>query len=115
MRVRAALFLVTTALVAGSTMPAAAGGWDSLEFRKDHYLVGDVATVTDLFYAGSLEGAGPIDGRTYYAYLLPRPEAEDGFGMIDAPTIPEGSARLGALEISGPFEVPRYEGFYARA
>lgn len=60
-------------------------------------------------------GAGPLDGRAYYAYLLPQSATQAGFGMIDAPTIPEGSIRLGVLVISAPFDPKRYEGQYARA
>jgi hypothetical protein len=95
--------------------PASAGGWDALHFRRDHYLAGEVVTTTDAFFAGELEGAGPLDGRAYYAYLLPQRATQAGFGMIDPPTIPEGSIGLGALEISAPFEPKRYDGPYARA
>jgi hypothetical protein len=115
---RARAVIVAATIVASAVWPAgeaSAGGWDSLEFRRDHYLVGEVASTTERFYAGALEGAGPIDGRTYYAYLLPQSVAEDGFGMIDAPTIPEGSIRLGVLGISGPVYVARYDGLYGRA
>jgi hypothetical protein len=110
-----ALASTVVALAIFSPAPAAAGGWDSLSFPRDHYLVGQVATTTDVFYAGELEAAGPIDGRAYYAYLLPRRAAESGFAMIDPPTIPEGAIRLGVLEISEPFEPERYVGRYARA
>lgn len=114
MRVRRpALAIVALAMLWPA--PAQAGGWDSLNFRRDHYLVGEVAATIDMFYAGELRGAGPLDGRAYYAYLLPQSATQSGFGMIDAPTIPEGSIRLGTLEISPPFDPKRYEGLYARA
>ena len=102
-------------LVTLGPVPASAGGWDSLHFDEDHYVVGEVAVAKNLFFAGELEGAGPLDGRTYHAYLLPRRVTQSGFGTIDAPTIPEGSIRLGALEISGPFVPDGYEGMYGRA
>jgi hypothetical protein len=35
--------------------------------------------------------------------------------MIDPPEIPEGAIRLGTLEITGPIEIERYVGPYARA
>jgi hypothetical protein len=62
-------FVMLIALVPASS--ANAGGWDSLVFPDDHYLVGDVATTTQWFFAGDLRGAGPLDGRLYHAYLLP--------------------------------------------
>ncbi len=88
--------------VLASSAPASAGGWDSLRFRRDHYLVGQVATARTEFFAGELEGSGPLDGRTYHAYLLPS-SRDTGFGMIQAPTIPDDAIRLGALEVRGPF------------
>lgn len=115
MRARAAIVgMVVTAMVwpAGA---AAGGGWDSLDFRRDHYLVGEVAEATGLFYTGALEGSGPIDGRTYHAYLLPGSATESGFGMIDPPAIPKGAIRLGALEIDPSVDPAHYEGPYARA
>jgi hypothetical protein len=118
MRVRLPVAPVIVALAMLWPTPAQAGGWDSLNFRRDHYLVGEVAATIDMFYAGELRGAGPLDGRAYYAYLLPQSApsvTRSGFGMIYAPTIPEGSIRLGTLEISAPFDPKRYEGPYARA
>jgi len=115
MRVRRCIPLAVLIPALLWSVPAHAGGWDSLNFRRDHYLVGSVASTVDLFFAGELEGSGPIDGRVYYAYLLPRSASRSGFGMIDPPAIPEGSTRLGALEISAPFEPKRYDGLYARA
>lgn len=94
---------------------ANAGGWDSLVFPDDHYLVGEVATTTQWFFAGELRGAGPLDGRLYHAYLLPRSATDGGFGMITPPTIPAGAKELSTLQISGPFERPHYKGPYARA
>jgi hypothetical protein len=100
MRVRRALpFVVLFALFAAA--PARAGGWDALLFPKHVYIVGEVASVRSQFFAGELEGTGPLDGRTYYAYLLTRSRNEL-FGMIDAPTIPRGAIRLGAVSVSGP-------------
>jgi hypothetical protein len=115
MRARAALAGIVVAVSLWPAGAASGGGWDSLEFPRDHYLVGEVATADEMFYAAELEGAGPIDGRAYYAYLLPLSATEDGFGMIDAPTIPEGSIRLGVLETSAPVYVARYDGLYAHA
>lgn len=86
--------------VVGSAVPASAGGWDSLQFRRQHYLVGNIATARTEFFAGDLKGSGPLDGRTYHAYLLPR--TRTGFGMIDPPAIPDGAIRLGALDVQGP-------------
>jgi hypothetical protein len=109
------LALALVALAVGVPSPATAGGWDGLDFPRDHYLVGGPpASTTGSFYVGELEGSGPIDGRTYYAYLLPRKATESGFGMIDPPDIPEGAIRLGTLEITGPIEIERYAGPYAR-
>jgi hypothetical protein len=73
-------------------------------------LAGEVTT--DVFFAG-LEG--PARRPAYYAYLLPQRATQAGFGMIDPPTIPEGSIRLGTLGISAPLEPKRYDGVYARA
>lgn len=97
----AAVVLGSVAIaVFGSAVPASAGGWDSLQFRRQHYLVGNIATARTEFFAGELKGSGPVDGRTYYAYLLPR--TRTGFGMIDPPAIPDGATRLGALDVRGP-------------
>ena len=115
MRARAAIVCMVLAAMMWPAGAAAGGGWDSLTFREDHYLVGEVATTTERFFAGELEGAGPLDGRAYYAYLLPQSAAEFGFGMIDAPTIPEGSIRLGVLETTASVYVARYDGMYAQA
>jgi hypothetical protein len=81
--------------------PAEAGGWDSLDFPERQYLVGQVASVRSQFFAGELEGSGPLDGRTYHAYLLSR-SRDELFGMIDAPTIPPGAVLLGSVDVSGP-------------
>lgn len=106
-------FVMLIALVPASS--ANAGGWDSLVFPDDHYLVGEVATTTQWFFAGDLRGAGPLDGRLYHAYLLPRGATHRGLGMITPPTIPAGAIELSTLQISGPFERPHYKGPYARA
>jgi hypothetical protein len=88
--------------VLGSSVPARAGGWDTLRFRRDHYLVGEVARARAEFFAGALKDSGPLDGRTYNAYLLPSSGSEV-FGMIFAPRIPAGAVPLGALQVEGPF------------
>ncbi len=88
--------------VLGASVPARAGGWDTLRFRRDHYLVGEVARARTEFFAGALEDSGPLDGRTYNAYLLPSSGSEV-FGMIFAPRIPAGAVPLGALQVEGPF------------
>lgn len=103
--------IVSVGIVLAPGATARAGGWDSLDFPEDHYLVGEEARTRDVFFAGALEDSGPLDGRTYYAYLLPR--TKHVFAMIEAPIIPEGSIRLGALEIAGPFR--EKDGLYARA
>jgi hypothetical protein len=93
-----------------------AGGWDTLSFPEDHYLVGDVATTTQLFFAGRLDGAGELDAGPYYAYLLPLGDENSmGLGMIDPPNVPEGAIRLGTLQVSGPFDRPDVQGKYGRA
>lgn len=107
------LFVGLIALVPAPSVNA--GGWDSLGFPDDHYLVGEVATTTQWFFAGKLRGAGPLDGRLYHAYLLPRSGPEEGFGMITPPTIPARAIDLGTLDIAGPLERPRYKGPYGRA
>jgi hypothetical protein len=101
MRVRRLLPIAFPALLLLPPASAGAGGWDSLDFPERQYLVGEVASVRSQFFAGALEGSGPLDGRTYHAYLLPR-SRDELFGMIDAPTIPPGAIRLGALDVSGP-------------
>jgi len=101
----AAILSSTALVVLAASVPAHAGGWDSLRFRRDHYLVGQIARARTEFFAGDLEGAGPLDGRVYSAYLLPR-SRDIGFGMITPPTIPTGAIRLGALDVEGPFEKP---------
>ena len=96
--------------------PSNAGGWDSLSFPDDHYLVGEVASGTQLFYAARLRGAGALDGGPYYAYLLPiQARNSMGLGMIDPPDIPSGAIRLGTLGVSGPIDRPGYKGPYGRA
>ncbi|HEX6581441.1 MAG TPA: hypothetical protein VF195_11295 [Actinomycetota bacterium] len=105
--------VILIALVPASS--ANAGGWDSLVFPDDHYLVGEVATTTQWFFAGDLRGAGPLDGRLYHAYLLPRGATERGLGMITPPTIPAGAIELSTLQTTGPFERPHYKGPYGRA
>jgi hypothetical protein len=93
-----------------------AGGWDSLSFPQDHYLVGHVASTTQMFYAARLNGAGELDGGPYYAYLLPLGDKNAmGLGMIDPPNVPAGAIQLGMLQVSGPFDKPGYKGPYGRA
>jgi hypothetical protein len=100
MRIRRLLPIAFLALLLPAA-PAEGGGWDSLNFPRRQYLVGEVASVRSRFFAGELEGSGPLDGRTYHAYLLTRSRGEM-FGMIDAPTIPRGAVDLGAVGVSGP-------------
>jgi hypothetical protein len=95
---------------------SSAGGWDSLHFPRDRYLVGEVADTTQLFYAARLKGAGDLDAGPFFAYLLPLGEKNSmGLGMIDPPNVPQGAIRLGALNVSGPFHRSGYEGPYGRA
>jgi hypothetical protein len=115
MRRTLSLLLLVALITLVPASSANAGGWDSLVFPDDHYLVGEVATTTQWFFAGKLRGAGPLDGRLYHAYLLPRSATDGGFGMINPPTIPAGAIELSTLQISGPFERPHYKGLYARA
>jgi hypothetical protein len=100
MRVRRLLPIAFLVLLLPAA-PAGAGGWDSLNFPKREYLVGEVASVRSQFFAGELEGSGPLDGRTYHAYLLVR-SRDELFGMIDAPTIPPGAIELGSVDVAGP-------------
>jgi hypothetical protein len=116
MRARRPLGLVSI-LVLLTLWPAqaSAGGWDALIIEGSH-LVGAEISASRQFFAEPLEGSGPLDGRPYYAYLLPKEATEHGFGMIDPPTIPEGSILLGALQIDGPFANDDDQGYlYATA
>lgn len=81
--------------------PARAGGWNSLTFRRDYYLVGRVAEARQQFFAGKLEGTGSLEAGPYYANLLVDSRGE-GFDMIDPPKVPDGAIRLGALGLQGP-------------
>lgn len=95
---------------------SSAGGWDSLRFPNDHYLIGEVASTTQLFYAADLRGAGELDAGPYYAYLLTLgAKSSMGLGMIDPPNIPAGAIRLGTVDVSGPIHRPGYKGPYGRA
>jgi hypothetical protein len=83
-----------------SSAAAHAGGWDSLRFPRDHYLVGQVADVRSEFFAGELEGTGAITSGPYFAFLLP---GRGSFSaMIEPPTIPKGSIPVGPLQTEGP-------------
>jgi len=115
MRRTLSLLVLVGLITLAPASSANAGGRDSLEFPDDRYLVGEVATTTQWFFAGELRGAGPLDGRLYHAYLLPRSGPEEGFGMITPPTIPAGAIDLGTLDIAGPLERPGYKGPYGRA
>jgi hypothetical protein len=92
--------ILATAFASLSSVTASAGGWDSLTFPRDHYLVGQVAHVRQQFFAGELEGTGALTEGPYYAYLLPQ-RGWRSFEMIEPPIIPAGSVRLGVLEIEG--------------
>lgn len=116
MRRCAWIVTLTSLLVVVPATAATAGGWDSLHFPDDHYLVGEVAGTTQLFYAARLRGMGELDGGPFYAYLLPLGKKNSmGLGMIDPPNIPRGAIRLGAIDVSGPFHRPGYRGPYGRA
>ncbi|HZD17093.1 MAG TPA: hypothetical protein VE669_03020 [Actinomycetota bacterium] len=93
---------LTVAIALASATPAHAGGWDSLTFPRDHYLAGEVAFVSEEFFAGALKGTGSLDAGPYHAYLLPRTR-DRGFGMIEPPNVPAGAIDLGLLSVSGPF------------
>lgn len=100
---RGRLVVVSVLAIAVTVLPstpAHAGGWDSLIFPREHYLVGEVASVRSEFFAGALDGTGSLDGGPYYAYLLPE-SRDELFAMIEPPTIPESAIRLGALQIEG--------------
>jgi len=105
------LVLVVSALLGP---PASAGGWDSLEFPKRHYLVGEVASTRDRFFAGRGEEIGRLAGGPYVASLLTATRNE-GFGGIEPPTIPPSAIRLGTLSVRGPFRVPWSRGPQGRA
>ena len=102
------MILVPAVALLASAVPARAGGWDSLRFRRDYYLVGHIAEVSQQFFAGKLKGAGSLDAGPYYAYLLVDSKGT-GFGMIDPPKVPEGAIPLGTLGIHGP--VVRSDGY----
>ena len=92
--------ILAIAITCLSSVAAQAGGWDSLNFPRDHYLVGQVADVRDEFFAGDLEGTGAVTAGPYYAYLLPK--RGSSLAMIEPPTIPAGSIPLGAVRTQGP-------------
>jgi hypothetical protein len=115
MRRTLSLVLLVGLITLAPASSANAGGWDSLVFPDDHYVVGEVATTTQWFFAGELRGAGPLDGRLYHAYLLPRSATDGGFGMITPPTIPAGAIDLGTLDIAALLERPGYKGPFGRA
>lgn len=92
--------MLATAITCLSFVPSHAGGWDSLTFPRDHYLVGQVADVRDEFFAGDLDGTGDVTAGPYFAYLLPK--RGPSFATIEPPTIPTGSISLGALRIDEP-------------
>jgi len=91
--------LVVSIAVAIVVLPAdaaLAGGWDTIEFPRDAYVVGQVASARSEFFADRLKGTGSLDGGPYFAYLLPTSR------WIDPPTIPAGAIRIGVLGIEGP-------------
>lgn len=96
---RILLPLLVTAVLAPA-VPAGAGGWDSLVFREDQ-IVGEVATIRQRFFAGELQGTGPLDGGPYHAYLLPESRGGE-FAAIEPPNVPNDAIRLGTLSVSGP-------------
>ena len=96
-----AVSILATIIVGLSGDAASAGGWDSLNFPRDHYLTGDVAEVRGRFFAGELKGTGELTAGPYYAYLLPG-RGWGSWEMIQPPAIPKGSIQLGTLQIDGP-------------
>ena len=62
MRRTLSLLVLVGLITLAPASSANAGGWDSLVFPDDHYLVGEVATTTQWFFAGELRGAGPLEG-----------------------------------------------------
>lgn len=101
MRSRRALPPIVVAVLVALAVPGRAGGWDSLTFPERQYVVGEVASARGQFFAGELEGAGPLDGRAYHAYLLTG-SRNALFAMIDAPTIPPDAIDLGVVDVSEP-------------
>jgi len=98
-RIGTLLVLVMAGGLVGMLAPSAsAGGWDSLEPKRDHYLPGQTAVLRGAFAVNGLKSTGRIEDGPYYAYLL----AGGGrFGMIDPPRIPDGAIRLGVVRF-GP-------------
>ncbi len=92
------VFVFVGGLLGALAHSASAGGWDSLEPQRDHYLPGQTAVLRGVFAVNGLKSTGRIDDGPYYAYLL----AGGGrFGMIDPPRIPNGAIRLGVVRF-GP-------------
>ncbi len=91
------VFVMAGGLLGVLAPPASAGGWDSLEPKRDHYLPGQTGVLRGAFAVNRLKGTGRIEGGPYYAYLL----ADSRYGMIDPPTIPKGAIRLGVVRF-GP-------------
>jgi len=97
-RIGTLLFFVMAGGILGVLAPSAsAGGWDSLEPQRDHYLPGQTAVLRGAFAVNRLKNTGRIEDGPYYAYLL----VGSRYGMIDPPRIPNGAMRLGVVRF-GP-------------
>ncbi len=92
------VFVLAGGLLGTLAPSASAGGWDSLEPKRDHYLPGQTAVLRGVFAVNGLKSTGRIDDGPYYAYLL---AGSSRFGMIDPPRIPNGAIRLGVVRF-GP-------------
>jgi hypothetical protein len=91
------VFVMAGGLVGVLAPSASAGGWDSLEPQRDHYLPGQTAVLRGAFAVNRLKDTGRIEDGPYYAYLL----VGSRYGMIDPPRIPKGAIRLGVVRF-GP-------------
>jgi hypothetical protein len=97
-RIGTLLVFMTAGGLLGVLAPtASAGGWDSLEPQRDHYLPGQTALLRGAFAVNRLKNTGRIEDGPYYAYLL----VGNRYGMIDPPGIPKGAMRLGVVRF-GP-------------
>ena len=91
------VFVMAGGLMGVLAPSAFAGGWDSLEPQRDHYLPGQTAVLRGAFAVNRLKNTGRIEDGPYYAYLL----VGSRYGMIDPPRIPNGAMRLGVVRF-GP-------------
>ena len=63
------VFVLAGGLLGTLAPTASAGGWDSLEPRRDHYLPGQTAVLRGAFAVNRLKETGRIEDGPYYAYL----------------------------------------------